>query len=106
MDENRKNAFTQARFKLSQNLVDVEVICEYLIASGELTQAQKETVIAKGVRNQQNSQLLSLLSVRGNSAYDKFRDAMKEVEAPQYLRDLLPNFAVRFDSALLELIFH
>ena len=34
---------------------------------------------------------MELVSTRGNDAYDAFRDALKEINAPKHATDLLPS---------------
>ena len=92
MESNRSAALRKARFDLSKNLLSIREICDYLVAKGELTDPLVELILSKQTRGNQVSELCSILATRGDSAYQCFREALIETNAPQYLVDKLPSF--------------
>ena len=39
------------------------------------------------------TQIMELVITRGNDAYDAFRDALIEINAPKHATDMLPNYS-------------
>ena len=54
---------------------------------------------SKDTRQKQNTELLKIISTRGNSAYDAFRQALIETKAPDFLLKKLPNFTADGNEA-------
>ena len=47
---------------------------------------------SKDSRQKRNTELLEIIYIRGNSAYDAFRQALIKTNAAQFLVEKLPNF--------------
>ena len=98
MDPRRKKSLTAARYDLSKNLMSTQSVCDFLISRGELTDSLAEEIMAQATRDKQNSKLCQIIGARGKSAYDNFRLALVETEAPSFLLEKLPDYStVSFD---------
>merc|ERR1712226_446918 len=94
MDPRRKKSLTAARYDLSKNLMSTQSVCDFLISRGELTDSLAEEIMAQATRDKQNSKLCQIIGARGNSAYDNFRLALVETEAPSFLLEKLPDYSI------------
>ena len=91
MDQGRADSLRDAFFKICMKLQNVELVCEYMISNGCLTDEQLQEVTKHTQAFLKNYELLRSVECGANRTYDCFRKALIKVEETD-VANFLPNF--------------